>query len=109
MPSDYLLDMSSRKSLELDMSNTIIIFDDAHGIGKALEDGVSFELTSQVFQSCQADLLLLRDKAKLFPGGCKLLSSELRYLNQAIENFSRNFAKWGAKIREDNRKSKQSA
>ncbi|KAH9419773.1 Regulator of telomere elongation helicase 1 [Dermatophagoides pteronyssinus] len=47
MPYNYILDPSIRKTLKLNLENTIIIFDEGHNIERVCEDSMSTELKSE--------------------------------------------------------------
>lgn len=46
MPYNYLLDPKIRKANKVDLSNTIIILDEAHNVEKMCEESASVQLTS---------------------------------------------------------------
>ncbi|KJE91589.1 DEAH helicase isoform 6, variant [Capsaspora owczarzaki ATCC 30864] len=46
MPYNYLLDPTARKAANLNLANSIIIFDEAHNLESICEDSASFQLTS---------------------------------------------------------------
>ncbi|XP_046916905.2 LOW QUALITY PROTEIN: regulator of telomere elongation helicase 1 [Dermatophagoides farinae] len=48
MPYNYILDPSIRKTLKLNIKNTIIIFDEGHNIERVCEDSMSTELKSEM-------------------------------------------------------------
>ncbi|XP_032236204.1 regulator of telomere elongation helicase 1 isoform X1 [Nematostella vectensis] len=58
MPYNYLLDPKSRKAHNLDISGSIVVFDEAHNLEKVCEETVSFDLTSFDIASCVEDVLL---------------------------------------------------
>ncbi|XP_078092617.1 regulator of telomere elongation helicase 1 isoform X2 [Mustelus asterias] len=45
MPYNYLLDPKSRKTHNVDLRGTIVIFDEAHNVEKMCEESASFDLT----------------------------------------------------------------
>ena len=45
MPYNYIIDWTIRKNLFLNLSNSIIIFDEAHNVPSVAESVASFELT----------------------------------------------------------------
>ena len=46
MPYQYILTPSMRETMEINLKNSIIIFDEAHNIGKAAEEAMSFEIST---------------------------------------------------------------
>ncbi|XP_044173590.1 regulator of telomere elongation helicase 1-like [Acropora millepora] len=56
MPYNYLLDAKSRKANSLDISGSIILFDEAHNVEKTCEESASFDLTSFDIASCIEDI-----------------------------------------------------
>ncbi|KAK3736262.1 hypothetical protein QZH41_008088 [Actinostola sp. cb2023] len=58
MPYNYLLDAKSRKAHNLDISGSIVVFDEAHNVEKVCEETVSFDLTSFDMASCVEDVIL---------------------------------------------------
>jgi regulator of telomere elongation helicase 1 len=49
MPYNYLIDSQIRCQFKIDYENSIVIFDEAHNIGRVSEDVSSFELNSETF------------------------------------------------------------
>lgn len=47
MPYNYVLDPSIRRTLKLNLENTIVIFDEGHNIERVCEDSMSTELKSE--------------------------------------------------------------
>lgn len=47
MPYNYVLDPSIRRTLKLNLENTVIIFDEGHNIERVCEDSMSTELKSE--------------------------------------------------------------
>jgi Rad3-related DNA helicase len=45
-PYSYILDPELRKTLQLDLKNSIIVFDEAHNIDAQCEEIMSFELSA---------------------------------------------------------------
>ncbi|KAL9980948.1 hypothetical protein ACROYT_G009592 [Oculina patagonica] len=56
MPYNYLLDLKSRKANSVDISGSIILFDEAHNLEKTCEETASFDLTSFDIASCIEDI-----------------------------------------------------
>lgn len=51
-PYNYLLDRKSRKSNNLEVSGSIIIFDEAHNLEQICEESASFDITSMDIGKC---------------------------------------------------------
>lgn len=56
MPYNYLLDAKSRSANNVDIANSVILFDEAHNLESICEEAVSFDLTSFDIASCVDDL-----------------------------------------------------
>ncbi|XP_078275154.1 regulator of telomere elongation helicase 1 isoform X2 [Rhinoraja longicauda] len=67
MPYNYLLDPKSRKTHDVNLNGTIVIFDEAHNVEKMCEESASFDLTSYDLASgIEAVNLILEEEAKKF-------------------------------------------
>lgn len=51
-PYNYLIDRGNRKSLSLDWTNSILIFDEAHNLESLCADAASFDLPSGLLTTC---------------------------------------------------------
>lgn len=56
MPYNYLIDEKIRKSMIIDWSKSIIIFDEAHNIAQATEDVTSFDLKEETLQASEKEI-----------------------------------------------------
>lgn len=56
MPYNYVLDFKSRQAHSIDLSNTIVLLDEAHNVEKICEDSASFELRAFDLACAQQDL-----------------------------------------------------
>ena len=56
MPYNYLIDEKIRENFDIDYSNSIIIFDEAHNIAACTEEVTSFELRAANLESCLAEV-----------------------------------------------------
>ncbi|CAB3987407.1 regulator of telomere elongation helicase 1-like isoform X1 [Paramuricea clavata] len=56
MPYNYLIDAKSRSANSIDISKSVILFDEAHNIERICEEAMSFDLTSFDIASCIEDL-----------------------------------------------------
>lgn len=56
MPYNYLLDPKIRKANKVDLSNTIIILDEAHNVEKMCEESASVQITSSEIGIAMADV-----------------------------------------------------
>ena len=45
MPYNYILDPTTRQHFNIDIATSIIIFDEAHNVGKCAESTQSFDIT----------------------------------------------------------------
>lgn len=65
MPYNYLLDPKARRANKIDLTNTIIILDEAHNVEKMCEDSASIQLKSSDIASCIDDLThVMKDMTK---------------------------------------------
>jgi len=55
-PYNYLIDPALRKSLNIDIQNAILIFDEGHNIESACEDSGSFELSDIQLDWCVSEI-----------------------------------------------------
>lgn len=53
MPYNYILDSKIREIVNMNLKNNIILFDEAHNLEKAAEEGVSFEISVQSLELCE--------------------------------------------------------
>lgn len=76
MPYNYLLDLSLRKSTQLRLDNSIVIFDEGHNIESALKESASAHFT-------QAYLKTIQDSCEKLPAKLNAaLNSELHGLSR---------------------------
>lgn len=68
VPYNYLLNRSTRDSIDLDWANDVVIIDEAHNLESICSDAVSFDLTPAVRQGCMRELTQSIEKA-MRPGG----------------------------------------
>jgi regulator of telomere elongation helicase 1 len=68
VPYNYLLNRSTRDTIDLDWANDVVIIDEAHNLESICSDAVSFDLTPAVRQGCKRELSQSIDKA-MRPGG----------------------------------------
>ena len=59
-PYNYLIDPSIRKSMEIDLKDQIVIFDEAHNIEDASRASASFEISVTDLSEISLDLGLLK-------------------------------------------------
>ncbi|KAK2957729.1 putative Regulator of telomere elongation helicase 1 [Blattamonas nauphoetae] len=52
LPYNYIVDCSSHKPMNIEIENSVVIFDEGHNIEKVLCDASSFEFTSSDISSC---------------------------------------------------------
>ena len=54
MPFNYLLDWSLLENNNLNLKNSVIIFDEAHNVDSLAEEGSSLEIDSEMLNQCLA-------------------------------------------------------
>ena len=62
MPYNYLIDEKIRENFDIDYSNSIIIFDEAHNIAACTEEVTSFELRAANLEACLAEVHALQEQ-----------------------------------------------
>lgn len=73
MPFNYLLDWSLFENNNLNLKNSIIIFDEAHNVDSLAEEGSSMEIDTDMLTQCLVELKNLEQ------------SSKCRYLHKKFE------------------------
>jgi regulator of telomere elongation helicase 1 len=63
VPYNYLLNRSTRSSIDLDWSNDVVIIDESHNLESVCSEAVSFDLTPAVRLGCQKELTQSIDRA----------------------------------------------
>lgn len=61
MPYNYLLDPKARKASNVQLTNTIIILDEAHNVEKMCEDSASMQIASSEVAVCIEEVTHVRD------------------------------------------------
>lgn len=61
MPYNYLIEEKMRESFNLELANTVLIFDEAHNISPASEECLSFELKASQLDNISKELGDLQD------------------------------------------------
>ena len=61
MPYNYLIDEKIRENYEIDWSNSILIFDEAHNITSATEEVTSFELKDETIKKSVDEIIQLQE------------------------------------------------
>jgi regulator of telomere elongation helicase 1 len=64
MPYNYLLDKKLRKSNQIELKNTVVIFDEAHNVERICEDSASTEITSTDLASAMDEIGFILDDIK---------------------------------------------
>ncbi|RNA23419.1 Regulator of telomere elongation helicase [Brachionus plicatilis] len=67
MPYNYLLDKKLRKSNNIDMNNTVVIFDEAHNVERVCEDSASAEFSTTDIASAMSEIDFLLDEIQKIP------------------------------------------
>ena len=57
MPYNYVLSNHMRSVMQIDIKDNILIIDEAHNIGKAAEDAVSFDLSTTQLKNIEKELI----------------------------------------------------
>ena len=92
LPYNYLIDSRIRDSMSLSLSDSIIIFDEAHNIEKLSEEGCSFTISLRDLENCESDFKLIRQKIK-HGEECKLKDEDVDALEAPIECLAHAMAK----------------
>jgi regulator of telomere elongation helicase 1 len=56
LPYNYLFDASMRRAQKIDITNAIVIVDEAHNLEKHAEETASFDLTPIILANCIDDV-----------------------------------------------------
>lgn len=67
MPYNYLLDKKLRKSNNIDLKNSIVIFDEAHNVERVCEDSSSAEISAIDIASSMAEIEYIVEEMKNMP------------------------------------------
>ncbi len=67
MPYNYLLDKKLRKSNNIDLTNSIVIFDEAHNVERVCEDSASAEISVTEIGSAMSELGYILEEMKNMP------------------------------------------
>ncbi len=52
MPYNYIVNRSLRRNLDINLENSIVIFDEAHNIVSTAEDTESYSITAKLLSQC---------------------------------------------------------
>ncbi|KAG2176311.1 hypothetical protein INT43_005545 [Umbelopsis isabellina] len=61
LPYNYLVDATARMSQQIDLTNAIIIFDEAHNLESVCGEATSFELSTTTLRQCVNELNLCKN------------------------------------------------
>ena len=64
MPYNYMLDPTTRQNFKIDISRSIVIFDEAHNLGQCAEQNQSFEMTEKQLIMCHINLNAFASRRK---------------------------------------------
>lgn len=100
LPYQYLLSESTRESLSIDVSNSIVIIDEAHNLLDTINSIHSAEVSLTDLLSCNKGLNIYYNKFKtrLNPGNRVNLMKLIRLLNVLTDFIQTNYKKGGQKI-----------
>lgn len=59
LPYNYIISESIRKRMSVELTDNIIIFDEAHNIGQAAEDALKIEISTKELTQMEKELTLL--------------------------------------------------
>ncbi|KAI8817649.1 helicase C-terminal domain-containing protein [Fimicolochytrium jonesii] len=76
LPYNYLIDQTSRKSQNIDVKNSIIIFDEGHNLESSCGEATSFELTEGDLDACILEGRHCKDLVSLPAVGARDVSEE---------------------------------
>ena len=66
MPYNYLIDEKYRENFDLDLTNSIVIFDEAHNIAPCCEDVSSFKIRADSLDAVTKEVYDLRQTLAMF-------------------------------------------
>jgi len=108
LPYNYLLDAKIRETSEIDLTNSIVIFDEAHNLESNAEESCSFDLSLRTLENCELDFKLLRQKLRQTPEECKISEYEISILEYPITSLYMNMAQMKTSFEKDFRQSSRS-
>ncbi|KAG2187398.1 hypothetical protein INT44_005086 [Umbelopsis vinacea] len=56
LPYNYIIDSTARKAMNIDLSNSIVIFDEAHNLESCCGEATSFELSMSTLRKCVQEM-----------------------------------------------------
>ncbi|EDO14396.1 hypothetical protein Kpol_187p1 [Vanderwaltozyma polyspora DSM 70294] len=100
LPYQYLLSESTRDSLNIDLSNSIVIVDEAHNLIDTINTIHSSHISLQELKTCQIGLQMYfaKFKSRLNAGNRVNLLKLIKLLDILIEYINKNFKKSGQEI-----------
>lgn len=103
LPYQYLLSESTRESMSLDLTGSVVIIDEAHNLIDTINSIHSAEISLHELILCNKGLHLYLDKFKsrLNPGNRVNLMKLIKLLETLIEYLKRNFKNPGQEINPD--------
>ena len=57
LPYNYILDSEILKIYDINITDSILIFDEAHNLARAAEECNSFEISERVLDQCESELI----------------------------------------------------
>lgn len=79
--------------MEVNVTDSIVIFDEAHNVENLAEDGSSFTISLRELENCELDFKLLRQKMKNTPEECKINEQIIKALEYPIFSLYKNMNK----------------
>jgi regulator of telomere elongation helicase 1 len=62
LPYNYILDGEILMKYDINITNSILIFDEAHNLAKAAEECNSFEISERVLDQCESELISMNSE-----------------------------------------------
>lgn len=95
MPYNYLIDEKIRENFEINYTNAIIIFDEAHNIAPCSEEVTSFEVKSGYLDKCLIEIHSLQEaRSQNDEREWKANNEQLNLIKQVTDKFKEYICKF---------------
>ncbi len=96
-----MLDANIRTTSEIDLTDSIVIFDEAHNLENNAEEACSFDFSLRTLEQSELDFKLLRQKFRQTPEECKISERDIGLLEYPIQSLFTNMSRMKANFEKD--------